>query len=195
MGGTSDRGPLQSPNTTHLSVVTEDGGMVAVTMSMGYGAGIVIPELGIACNNSLGEPELNPKGFHQGERGQRIISNMAPTVAWNKTDRRRLAIGSPGASRITTSIAQTWLSVVLDGKSYEEAVSAPRIHVERYGDQFRAQYEPGIDTSLLGPPLVLRPFEAPNWYFGGVKLAGLDQQGRLHAVADRRRSGAVELVD
>ena len=55
---------LQSPNTTHLSVATEDGAMVSVTMSMGYGSGVVIPDTGVACNNSLGEPEMNPQGFH-----------------------------------------------------------------------------------------------------------------------------------
>jgi gamma-glutamyltranspeptidase/glutathione hydrolase len=189
------RGPLQSPNTTHLSVVTRDGGMVSVTQSMGYGAGIVIPELGIALNNSIGEPELNPRGFLQGEPGARILSNMAPTVSWHESDGRFLALGSPGASRITTAIAQTWLHVVLDGKSYEDAVAAPRIHIEECADEIRAQFEPGIDISQLGEPFTLRPFDAQNLYFGGVKLAGLDEKGRLHAVADARREGAVAFVD
>ncbi len=186
-------GPLQSPNTTHVSVATSDGGLVSVTMSMGYGAGIVIPELGVACNNSLGEPELNPLGYHQGKLGSRISSNMAPTLACH-ADGRRMAIGSPGASRITTSIAQTWLRIVLDGMTYEDAVAAPRLHVEAFSDQLRAQFEPGIDTGLLESPLVPRAFDAQNWYFGAVKLAGMDQQGQLHGVADRRREGAVEFV-
>ncbi|MGI9517358.1 MAG: gamma-glutamyltransferase [Pirellulaceae bacterium] len=187
-------GPLNAPGTTHISVVDVDGGMVSITMSMGYGSGIVIPELGIACNNSLGEPELNPLGFHAGIPGTRIGSNMAPMVAWH-SDGRCLALGSPGASRITTSIAQTWLHVVLDGKTYEEAVAAPRIHIEACDDELRAQYEPGVDTSQLGEPLVLRPFDAADRYFGGVKLAGLDDRGQLHAVADSRRDGAVEFID
>jgi gamma-glutamyltranspeptidase/glutathione hydrolase len=186
-------GPLQSPNTTHLSVATSDGGLVAVTMSTGYGSGIVIPELGIDCNNALGEPELNPRGFYRGKPGSRISSNMAPTLA-RHPDGRCLAMGSPGASRITTAIAQTWLRVVLEGMSYEEAVAAPRLHIESFADELRAQFEPGIDTSQLGEPLVQRAFDGTNWYFGAVKLAGLDQQGQLHAVADTRREGAVEFV-
>jgi gamma-glutamyltranspeptidase/glutathione hydrolase len=193
--GPGGRGPLQSPNTTHLSVVTRDGGMVSVTQSMGYGAGIVIPELGIALNNSIGEPELNPDGFLKGVPGSRILSNMSPTVSWHESDGRFLALGSPGASRITTSIAQTWLHVVLDGKSYEDAVAAPRIHIEQCSDEIRAQFEPGIDTSRLGEPFTLRPFDSQNLYFGGVKLAGMDEKGRLHAVADARREGAVAFVD
>ncbi len=195
VAGANGASSLKSPNTTHISVVTQDGGMVSVTLSMGYGSGVVIPELGIALNNSLGEPELNPNGFHRGTPGSRIRSNMAPTLSWNEQDGRFLALGSPGASRITTAIAQTWLHVVLDGKSYEESVASPRIHVESYPDEIRAQFEPGIDTSLLEEPFVLRPFNAPSLYFGGVKLAGMDERGQLHAVADSRREGAVEFVD
>ncbi len=193
MAAAAGPGGLRAPGTTHLSVVTTDGAMVAVTLSMGYGSGIVVPGLGIACNNSLGEPELNPLGFHRGRPGSRLTSNMSPTLAWHP-DGRFLALGSPGASRITTAIAQTWLHVVLDGKSYEESVAAPRLHIERCGEQLRAQFEPGIDTSLLGDPLVLRPFDSVSRYFGGVKLAGVDEHGQLHAVADARREGAVEFV-
>ncbi len=52
--------PLQAPSTTHVSVATADGDMVGITMSMGYGSGVMIRDVGIACNGSLGEPELNP---------------------------------------------------------------------------------------------------------------------------------------
>ncbi|MHC4990337.1 MAG: gamma-glutamyltransferase, partial [Planctomycetota bacterium] len=101
---------IRSPNTTHLSVATGNGDLVGITMSNGYGSGVTIPATGIACNNSLGEPELNPWGYHAAEPGARLISNMAPTIAWHE-DGRRLTFGSPGASRITTAIAQTWARV------------------------------------------------------------------------------------
>ena len=134
---------LHSPNTTHVSVVTSDGSMAAVTMSMGYGAGVIVPSLGIGCNNGLGEPELNPVGFHVAPRGTRLVSNMAPTLAWHD-DGRCLALGSPGASRITTSIAQTWARFALEEMSFEESVQAPRLHIEPVGDELRAQFEPGL---------------------------------------------------
>ncbi len=184
---------LHSPNTTHLSVVTDDGAMVAVTMSMGYGSGVLISDTGVACNNSLGEPELNPQGYHAGAPGSRLISNMAPTIAWHQ-DGRCLALGSPGASRITTSIAQTWARYVLEGMTLEEAVKAPRLHIESLRDTLRAQCEPGIETSLLAPQFVVRPFARPDMYFGAIKLAALEQGGGLHAVADERRHGSVEIV-
>lgn len=185
---------LQSPNTTHFSVVTSDGGMAAVTMSMGYGAGVVLPSLGIACNNSLGEPELNPHGYHTAPPGTRLVSNMAPTLAWH-SDGRRLALGSPGASRITTAIAQTWARFALEDLTMEDAVEAPRLHVEPFDDGLRAQFEPDIDASLVNDDFIVRPFDAPDMYFGAVKLAALDQDGRFHAVADQRRHGSVDTVE
>ncbi|MEE3033381.1 MAG: gamma-glutamyltransferase [Planctomycetota bacterium] len=180
---------LKSPSTTHISVTTADGGSVSLTMSMGYGSGVTIPGTGIACNNSLGEPELNPRGFFAITSGDRLISNMAPTLAWHPKDGRTLAIGSPGADRITTAIGQTWLNVALTGLPFEEAVAAPRLHVERLKDRFRVLYEPGIDGSLFGAKWELRPFEEKHMYFGAVKLTGIDSNGKLKAVADPRRHG------
>ena len=180
---------LKSPSTTHISVTTADGGSVSLTMSMGYGAGVTIPGTGIACNNSLGEPELNPRGFYAIASGDRLISNMAPTLACHPNDGRTLAIGSPGADRITTAIGQTWLNVALTGLPFEEAVAAPRLHVERLKDRFRVLYEPEIDGSLLGARWELRPFQEKHMYFGAVKLTGIDSNGKLKAVADPRRHG------
>jgi gamma-glutamyltranspeptidase/glutathione hydrolase len=117
---------------------------------------------------------------------------MAPTLAWHP-DGNAVALGSPGASRIASSIVQTWSRYLLEGMSLEDAVEAPRLHVEPVGNQLRLQYEPGIDTALAGSEFTLRPFDAPGMYFGAVKLAALDSTGHLHAVADRRRQGATEI--
>lgn len=185
---------LKAPNTTHLSVATSDGSIVSVTMSMGYGAGVIVPSLGIACNNSLGEPELNPRGFHVADAGTRLVSNMAPTLAWH-TDGRCLAFGSPGASRITTSIAQVWARYALEANTLEEAVQAPRLHIEPLPDGLRAQFEPGIDAALLQEKFIIRPFASKDMYFGAIKLAALDRHRQFHAVADERRHGAVEIVE
>lgn len=184
-------GALQSPNTTHFSIASADGGLVGVTLSNGYGSGITIPGTGIICNNSLGEPELNPWGYLAAPPGQRLVSNMAPTIA-TAEDGRCLVMGSPGASRITTAIAQTWTHYALGGLGFEDAVAAPRLHVEEWHDGLHAQCEPDIDTRWLEDAgFTVRPFERRDMFFGTVKLAGLDENGRLHGVADDRRQGAV----
>lgn len=185
---------MNSPHTTHLSVATRDGTLVSLTMSNGYGSGITIPGTGIACNNGLGEPELNPQGFAAAAAGSRLTSNMAPMVAWHD-DGRAMAIGSPGAGRITTAIAQTWCRLVIDGMPPHEAVEAPRLHVERWDDGLRVQCEPGIETNLLQREFIIRPFENKNMFFGAVKLASVNAADDLTAVADRRREGATAIVE
>jgi gamma-glutamyltranspeptidase/glutathione hydrolase len=183
-------GALRSPHTTHVSVATADGALVAVTLSNGYGSGITIPGTGIPCNNSLGEPELNPAGFLAAPPGSRLVSNMAPTLATHG-DGRRFAFGTPGASRITTALAQMWSRHVLDGLSLPAAIDAPRLHLQTDRTPPLLLCEPGLDLGDLPEGLEVRRFDAPDMYFGGIKLAGMGRDGRLEAYADRRREGAV----
>ncbi|RUL85292.1 gamma-glutamyltransferase [Tautonia sociabilis] len=187
---------LSAPGTTQISVATADGGLASMAMSNGYDAGIVIPGTGIVCNNALGEPELNPRGFLAQRPGARIVSNMTPTVAI-ADDGRRLAIGSPGASRITTALAQTWAWMVFEGLDPGEAVIAPRLHVsppESAGGRPVARVEPGFDTSRLAREFDIVTYSHPDMYFGGVKLAMVGPGGGLSGRADPRREGAVRSV-
>ncbi|WP_169977698.1 gamma-glutamyltransferase [Tautonia rosea] len=186
---------LSSPGTTQLSVATGDGSLVSIAMSNGYDAGINIPGTGITCNNALGEPELNPGGFLALPPGSRIVSNMAPTVAL-ADDGRRLAFGTPGASRITTALAQTWAWLAFEGLDPGDAVAAPRLHVEPAAEGGRpiARSEPGFDTSLLEPFFEVRAYDHPDMYFGGVKLVMAGADGSLMGRADLRREGAVREV-
>ncbi|MGF1582016.1 MAG: gamma-glutamyltransferase [Gemmataceae bacterium] len=185
---------FSSPNTTHLSVVTRDGGMVALTMSNGYGSGVTIPGTGIPCNNSLGEPELNPLGFYKAKPGARLISNMAPTLAWNEKG-TSLAFGSPGASRITTSMAQFWTNYALRGLSLQEAISAPRLHVEQSEQGFRLLCEPGIDTTRCEQDYQVRRFEMRDMFFGALQVAAIEKSGVGVALTDDRRNGAIRIVE
>jgi gamma-glutamyltranspeptidase/glutathione hydrolase len=181
-----------SPNTNHLSFATDDGAVVAITMSNGYGSGISIPGTGIPCNNSLGEPELNPQGYFQIPPAGKFVSNMAPLTAWNDSG-ISVAMGTPGASRITTTLLQGWINFAMEGMDAESATRAPRFHVENIDGAFTLQYETGVDTSLARDLFRLRAFEQPDMYFGALNIAGRDETGKLFVTSDSRRHGA-ELV-
>jgi gamma-glutamyltranspeptidase / glutathione hydrolase len=178
-----------SPHTLHMSVATEDGSVVSITMSNGYGSGVTVPGTGIAFNNSLGEPELNPKGFFSLKAGERLVSNMCPVVAWNNQG-ETLAIGSPGASRITTSLFQAWVNYTYDNKCFDEVVDSHRFHVDKIAGEYVLQHEPGIDISKVKNNFKLRSFDTKDMYFGAVNLAGIATDGKLHSCADNRRNGA-----
>ena len=74
-------GWIGAPSTVHVSAADSDGNACAITMSSGYGSGVIPAGTGIWMNNSLGEEELNRRGFHASKPGARLSSNMAPTVA------------------------------------------------------------------------------------------------------------------
>ncbi|MDJ0832068.1 MAG: gamma-glutamyltransferase [Gammaproteobacteria bacterium] len=180
---------LFSPTTNHMSFATADGAVVSITMSMGYGAGVTIPGTGITCNNTLGEPELNPQGFFQIPAGGKFVSNMSPVTACNCAG-SSIAMGSPGASRIATCLFQGWINFAFEDMNAKQATRAPRFHVENIDDVFTLQHEPGIDTSLATELFRLRPFTEPDMYFGALNIAGRDASGELFVSADSRRHGA-----
>src|SRR5215213_5327430 len=178
-----------SPHTTHLSCVDEDGLAVSITASMGYGSGLVVPGTGVPMNNTLGEPELNPRGFHALAPGERLISNMSPTVV-SSEDGGVIALGSPGASRIPTAILQTVINVLDFGMTLEGAVLASRFHAE--GDLFA--YEAGARTANLDNYERVLSYETPNMFFGGVNAVRGTPDERFEAAADPRRSGGTAIV-
>jgi gamma-glutamyltranspeptidase/glutathione hydrolase len=182
----------RSPSTMHTSVVDGNGLACAATFSAGYGSGVLPPGTGIWMNNSLGEVELNPAGLHAIQPGARLLSNMAPTVA-RGTSGTVVAIGSPGADRITTAIAQSFLSFAALGMSLSDAVQHPRLHVELVDGAPRVAFEPGLESGVDG--YLTRPFADLDMYFGGVAAAARHGGGRLEAGIDPRRSGHALVAD
>jgi gamma-glutamyltranspeptidase/glutathione hydrolase len=171
------RAVLESGSTAHVSATDSAGAACSVTVSSGYGAGMIARGTGIWLNNCLGEQELNPQGLHRLPPGTRLLSNMAPTVA-RHDDGTVLAIGSPGADRITTAVAQVLAGFVNGGMSLVDAVRHPRVHVHRAGS----------------PEEVVKVETDLTMYFGGVGATIAHPGGHLVAAADPRRDGAVRLV-
>ena len=189
----ASRGDLEaihrSPSTVHASAVDSDGLACAITVSAGYGSGAVIPGTGFGLNNSLGEIELISEGLHALPAGQRLLSNMAPTVG-RSPQGAVLAIGSPGADRITSAIATVLMNYVVCGMDIETAVRYPRIHAEVFEGVPTLAVEPGIDVSEV-VDLVIRDLPELSMYFGGVQVALLEPDGTFTGASDPRRAGAV----
>jgi gamma-glutamyltranspeptidase/glutathione hydrolase len=177
-----------SPSTVHVSTVDTGGLACSITTSAGYGSGVMIPDSGLWLNNSLGEVELFPAGMERFAPGDRLPSNMAPTIAGGPNG-SVVAVGSPGASRITTALAQVLMNYIAFEMSVSEAVQHPRLHVEVFNGEPTIAYEPGIHVAAFDD-LVLRRFPDLSMYFGGVGLAMYDPDAGLFEVADSRRTGA-----
>lgn len=173
---TDHRAVLESGSTAHVSVTDAEGAACSITVSSGYGAGMIAEGTGIWLNNCLGEQELNPPGRPVAP-GSRLLSNMAPTVG-RRDDGATLAIGSPGADRITTAVVSALAGFVNGGLDLAAAVAHPRVHVHRAGL----------------PDEEVRVEDEPSMYYGGVGAALTGADGQLEAVADPRREGVSRLI-
>jgi gamma-glutamyltranspeptidase/glutathione hydrolase len=177
-----------SASTVHVSVVDDEGAACSVTASSGYGSGVMTPGTGLWLNSCLGEPELNRGGLHALPPGERLPSNMAPTVGRHR-DGAVLAIGSPGADRITTALLQTLAGFANGGLSLEDAIARPRLHVRHLDTGPLVDYEEDLELPELGLPT--RTHHALSMYFGGVGAALRSADGSLLAAADPRRAAVV----
>ena len=181
-------------NTTHISVMDAEGSCASVTCSNGSCSGVVVPGTGVHVNNMLGEQDLNPLGFHRHRPGTRVPSMMSPTVVLDG-GAPEIAIGSAGSNRIRSAILQTVLGIVDRGLAAQDAVSAPRLHVE----EGQVDAEPGVDEAALDrleeAGFSVRRWAEPNLFFGGVQaVARHPGTSELTGGGDPRRGGAVSVV-
>ena len=180
-----------SASTIHVSAVDDQGIGCAITASAGYGCGEMPEGTGLWLNNGLGEIELNRRDVDDREPGERLPSNMAPSVG--RTGGAVLAIGSPGADRITTAIHQVLTNYLQFGMPLDSSIEHPRLHVDTSGETDKLRTEPGLDLPDSGLPLYC--FDGPNMYFGGVGVASFEKREGFHVVADARREGGIFLSE
>ena len=146
-------------DTTHYSVVDKDGNMVANTYSLNFsfGNGHIVPGTGILLNNSIADFTIttqypNAFGLMQGDANllapnRRPLSSMTPVIMLNRHDEAWLATGSPGGSRIITTVFQFLLKVLMYHQTIAEATETPRIHSQLWPDIL--YYEQGISPDTL----------------------------------------------
>lgn len=180
-----------SSSTAHVSTVDSDGNACAITASSGYGSGATVPGTGMMLNNCLGEPELNRLGLHSLPPGTRLASNMAPTIG-RSSGGEVLAIGTPGADRITTALMQVLWRYCLLGVPLQQAIDAPRLHVRVAGEGVRVEHEDGGEIWAAAAAAGLEAVShGPHaMFFGGVGAARLTADGMLGAAGDGRREAA-----
>ncbi len=128
--------PSEPPDTTHLSVVDNQGNCVALTHSLGSSSGVITPGLGFMYNNSM--VNFHPWPGHPNSIAPRKgrTTGMTPAIVY-KEGQPVLVIGAPGATRIVTSIAQVIVNVLDFGMSVSDAVLAPRFDCQ--GDIIECQ--------------------------------------------------------
>jgi gamma-glutamyltranspeptidase/glutathione hydrolase len=185
----AEPGRIAQKGTTHVSVIDKSGMAVAITVSNGEGNGAIVPGCGFMLNNMLGEDDLLANGPGSWQPDQRLASMMAPTLV---ADARGglLALGSGGSNRIRSAMAQVLLRWGVHGQALEDAIRAPRLHVE----DGHLDVEPNQDPELLQRAFEdHRVWDAPSMFFGGAhgveRKVNADGRVSLEGAGDERRDG------
>lgn len=190
--------PYESPDTTHFSVMDAQGNAVSntYTLNFSYGSGIVIPGTGILMNNEMDDFSSKPGvpngfGLIGGEANaiqptKRPLSSMTPTMIF-KDDRPFVITGSPGGSRIITTVLQVLINVMDHDMNIAQAVHAPRIHHQWLPDQL--ELEPGFspDTIKL---LKAKGQNVKDGRTMGSVQSIMYKDGKFFGVSDPRRPDA-----
>lgn len=198
-----DPAEYESKETTHYSVIDQDGNAVSVTttLNLSFGSGIVVEGAGFLLNNQMDDFSAKPgtpnyyglvgKEANAIAPGKRPLSSMTPTIVL-KNNKPVMITGSPGGSTIITSTMQSILNVFVYGMDIQEAVAAPRMHSQWLPDilyfEKRALSEDVIENlRQKGHTVAMHPWE----YFGQVNAIYVDKEWIMGGADTRGENTAV----
>jgi len=130
---------LESPNTTHYSIVDQWGNAVSntYTINWDYGSGVVVSGAGFLLNNEMDDFSAKPgtpnifgvvgNVANEIQPGKRMLSSMSPTLLL-KDGEVEMVVGTPGGSTIFTTVFQVIVNILDFNMTPMEAVGATRFH-------------------------------------------------------------------
>ncbi|MBO0323126.1 gamma-glutamyltransferase [Muricauda sp. CAU 1633] len=189
---------VESPETTHYSIVDSEGNAISATTTLngGYGSKLYCAELGFFLNNEMDDFSAKPGipnmfGLVGAEANsiapeKRMLSSMTPTIV-EKDGKLYMVVGTPGGSTIITAVAQTILNVYEFNLSMQEAVNAPRFHHQWLPDVVMFEEEGFSNT--LKTELEAKGYEILEGrtpVIGKVDAIRVLPDGKLEGGADKR---------
>jgi gamma-glutamyltranspeptidase / glutathione hydrolase len=190
----------ESDQTTHFSIADEVGDAVAntYTLNLPYGSGLVADGTGVLLNNEMDDFAAKPGasnafGLMGGDAnapgpGKRPVSSMSPTLVF-KDGALELVTGSPGGSRIITTVLQVIVNVIDHGLNVAEAQNASRAHDQLWPDELRIERGISADTirllEAMGHKVVVRES------IGSANSIARAPDGTLSGASDLRQRGTL----
>ncbi len=188
---------IESVQTTHFSIVDQEGNAVAITTTINsyFGSKVWVDGAGFFMNNEMDDFSSKPgvpnqfgligNEINSIQPEKRMLSSMTPTILERKGD-LFMVLGSPGGSTIITTVLQTILNVTEFGMSMQEAVDAKRFHHQWMPDQI--QHETGTFTEATLNQLAERgyTFRDRGW-IGMCDAIMVHPDGLLEGAPDANR--------
>ncbi len=197
---------IESPDTTHYSIVDQWGNAVSntYTLNLGFGSGVVVGGAGFLLNDEMDDFSIKPGvpnayGVTGGEAnaiqpGKRMLSSMSPTILL-KEGEVALVLGTPGGTTIFTSVFQAIMNIVHFAMTPAEAVGATRFH-HQLNPPDLITYSPGRPL----PPATVDALAERGWRpqphryeFGNLQVVWRDGE-RLVPASDPRNRGESRVI-
>ena len=156
--------------TTHFSIIDKNGNCISLTYTLNtnFGSGIVAKGTGILLNNEMDDFSVKPLAVNVYgligssnnaiESGKRPLSSMSPTIVFNG-DKPFLITGSPGGSRIITTVLQTIINAIDFKLNAAENLNSLRFHHQWFPDEIVLEKDFNKDTIDL---LVKQGYKVSN---------------------------------
>jgi gamma-glutamyltranspeptidase/glutathione hydrolase len=199
---------LESPETTHFSIIDQWGNAVSntYTINWDFGAGVVVEGAGFLLNNEMddfsakaGEPNIYGvvgSTANEIQPGKRPLSSMSPTILL-ENGKPRMVLGTPGGSTIFTSVFQTIVNIIDFNLTPLEAVGATRFHHQLLPADLitMSQGTPLPDETISGLGDRGYRVEPHSFEFGDVQVIWRDEDGNLLPAADPRDRGVARVLE
>jgi gamma-glutamyltranspeptidase/glutathione hydrolase len=201
---TSARAGPEKPQATHFSIIDRDGNAVSDTYTLNgeFGAGVIVEKAGFLLNDEMDDFSAKPGATNQYgvvgaeanaiAAGRRPLSSMTPTILL-RDGVPAMVIGTPGGSRIFTSIFQVLVNVYDFHLPLAAAVAAPRYHHQLLPDNtiFTEPYAPAPKT--LKQTLERLGYRLEQQSFNG-DIAAIEIEKSSPRVAPDPRARGVGLI-
>lgn len=118
----------ESDDTTHYSIADKEGNMVAITKTVNglFGNSVVVDGYGFVMNNEMDDFVTGEGHPNSVAPGKTPLSSMSPTIVL-KDGKPFMVLGSPGATKIITTVSQVISRIIDHNMGMQEAIDVPRL--------------------------------------------------------------------
>jgi len=198
---------LESPNTTHFSIVDQWGNAVSntYTLNWNFGSGVVVAGAGFLLNDEMDDFSVKPgvpnifgvvgSTANEIQPGKRMLSSMSPTILL-RDGKVELVVGTEGGSTIFTSVFQTIVNIYDFGMSPFDSIAATRFHHQLL--------PPDLVTYSISRPLPQETISAlgdrgyrlepHSWEFGDVQVIK-SNENTWNPASDPRHRGDSRVIE
>ncbi len=194
----------EGSNTTHFSIIDQEGNRVAATLSINFsfGSAFVAPGTGVILNDEMDDFDsqpgaMNGYGFVGGVAnaiapGKRMLSSMSPTFL--ETDKAVAVLGTPGGSKIISMVLLAALDFA-KGNGPESWVNLPRYHHQFMPDVIEYEASAFSSTDIKALESLGHHLKVVPHPYGDMHAVLLDKTTKsLSAASDKRGEGSAVVM-